>query len=58
MVVCSHATLGLYKKILHRAPKALNRYFCKPFLKVFLSVDYGRFTLCKYAGGRCVGRLK
>nr|KJB17401.1 hypothetical protein B456_003G053000 [Gossypium raimondii] len=23
---CSHATLGLYKKLLHRAPKALNRW--------------------------------
>ncbi|GJS01558.1 peptidyl-tRNA hydrolase 2, mitochondrial [Tanacetum coccineum] len=23
---CSHATLGLYKKILHRAPKALNSH--------------------------------
>lgn len=23
---CSHATLGLYKKVLYRAPKALNRY--------------------------------
>ncbi|RWW59037.1 hypothetical protein BHE74_00034045, partial [Ensete ventricosum] len=23
---CSHATLGLYKKLLHKAPKALSRY--------------------------------
>ncbi|KAL4578866.1 hypothetical protein LXL04_014997 [Taraxacum kok-saghyz] len=23
---CIHATLGIYKKILHRAPKALNRW--------------------------------
>ncbi|XP_010558631.1 PREDICTED: peptidyl-tRNA hydrolase 2, mitochondrial [Tarenaya hassleriana] len=23
---CSHATLGLYKKLLHRAPRALNRW--------------------------------
>jgi len=24
-IICSHATLGLYKKLLQRAPKALNR---------------------------------
>lgn len=27
ILVFSHATLGLYKKLLRRAPKSLNRYF-------------------------------
>ncbi|KAL1813630.1 hypothetical protein DCAR_0625993 [Daucus carota subsp. sativus] len=36
---CSHATLGLYKKILHRAPKALNRWEMCGQVKVVVKID-------------------
>ncbi|KAJ6825375.1 putative peptidyl-tRNA hydrolase 2, mitochondrial [Iris pallida] len=36
---CSHATLGLYKKILHRAPKALNRWEMCGQVKVVLKTE-------------------
>ncbi|WOL08521.1 hypothetical protein Cni_G17274 [Canna indica] len=36
---CSHATLGLYKKLLHRAPKALNRWENCGQVKVVLKIE-------------------
>lgn len=36
---CSHATLGLYKKVLHRAPKALNRWENCAQPKVVLKIE-------------------
>ncbi|MBA0707299.1 hypothetical protein Golax_019350 [Gossypium laxum] len=36
---CSHATLGLYKKLLHRAPKALNRWEMCAQPKVVVKID-------------------
>ncbi|XP_076954234.1 uncharacterized protein LOC143628559 [Bidens hawaiensis] len=36
---CSHATLGLYKKILHRAPKALNRWEMCGQVKVVVKTE-------------------
>lgn len=36
---CSHATLGLYKKILHRAPKALNRWEMCGQVKVVVKIE-------------------
>ncbi|KAL5788681.1 hypothetical protein ACOSP7_005630 [Xanthoceras sorbifolium] len=36
---CSHATLGLYKKLLHRAPKALNRWEMCAQPKVVLKIE-------------------
>uniref|UniRef100_A0A2P2Q546 peptidyl-tRNA hydrolase n=1 Tax=Rhizophora mucronata TaxID=61149 RepID=A0A2P2Q546_RHIMU len=36
---CSHATLGLYKKILHRAPKALNRWEMCAQPKVVVKIE-------------------
>ncbi|XP_077240836.1 uncharacterized protein LOC143881575 [Tasmannia lanceolata] len=36
---CSHATLGLYKKLLHRAPKALNRWEMCGQVKVVLKSE-------------------
>lgn len=36
---CSHATLGLYKKLLHRAPKALNRWEMCGQVKVVLKTE-------------------
>ncbi|KAK9097501.1 hypothetical protein Sjap_022998 [Stephania japonica] len=36
---CSHATLGLYKKLLHRAPKALNRWEMCGQVKVVLKIE-------------------
>ncbi|XP_048448040.1 peptidyl-tRNA hydrolase 2, mitochondrial [Pyrus x bretschneideri] len=36
---CSHATLGLYKKVLHRAPKALNRWEMCAQPKVVLKIE-------------------
>jgi len=63
----SHATLGLYKKLLNRAPKALNRYYtcCSKWhslmVMLFCSSLFSFVPLllqfqifCKYAGGRCV----
>ncbi|KAK9099767.1 hypothetical protein Scep_023197 [Stephania cephalantha] len=35
----SHATLGLYKKLLHRAPKALNRWEMCGQVKVVLKIE-------------------
>ncbi|KAL6508211.1 hypothetical protein OROHE_021753 [Orobanche hederae] len=36
---CSHATLGLYKKILNRAPKSLNRWEMCGQVKVVVKID-------------------
>ncbi|XVF42926.1 hypothetical protein PTKIN_Ptkin01aG0403900 [Pterospermum kingtungense] len=36
---CSHATLGLYKKLLHRAPKALGRWEMCAQPKVVVKID-------------------
>ncbi|KAL8538351.1 hypothetical protein ACS0TY_000369 [Phlomoides rotata] len=36
---CSHATLGLYKKILHRAPKSLNRWEMCGQVKVVVKIE-------------------
>ncbi|GAV90460.1 PTH2 domain-containing protein [Cephalotus follicularis] len=36
---CSHATVGLYKKLLHRAPKALNRWEMCAQPKVVVKID-------------------
>lgn len=36
---CSHATLGLYKKLLHRAPKSLNRWEMCGQVKVVLKIE-------------------
>lgn len=36
---CSHATLGLYKKVLYRAPKALNRWEMCAQPKVVLKIE-------------------
>ncbi|KAF9600954.1 hypothetical protein IFM89_014660 [Coptis chinensis] len=36
---CSHATLGLYKKLLHRAPKTLNRWEMCGQVKVVLKSE-------------------
>ncbi|CAL5408085.1 unnamed protein product [Camellia sinensis] len=36
---CSHATLGLYKKLLHRAPKALNRWEMCGQVKVVVKIE-------------------
>ncbi|KAL3521764.1 hypothetical protein ACH5RR_019913 [Cinchona calisaya] len=36
---CGHATLGLYKKILHRAPKALNRWEMCGQVKVVVKTE-------------------
>lgn len=36
---CSHATLGLYKKILNRAPKALNRWEMCGQVKVVVKIE-------------------
>ncbi|CAL1407880.1 unnamed protein product [Linum trigynum] len=36
---CSHATLGLYKKLLNRGPKALNRWEMCAQPKVVLKID-------------------
>lgn len=36
---CSHATLGLYKKLLHRAPKALNRWEMSAQPKVVVKIE-------------------
>lgn len=36
---CSHATLGLYKKVLHKAPKALNRWEMCGQVKVVLKCE-------------------
>ncbi|KAK3042269.1 hypothetical protein RJ639_001864, partial [Escallonia herrerae] len=36
---CSHATLGLYKKLLHRAPKALSRWEMCGQVKVVVKID-------------------
>uniref|UniRef100_A0A7N0TBF7 peptidyl-tRNA hydrolase n=1 Tax=Kalanchoe fedtschenkoi TaxID=63787 RepID=A0A7N0TBF7_KALFE len=36
---CSHATLGLYKKILHRAPKALQRWEMCGQVKVVVKIE-------------------
>ncbi|KAF2306699.1 hypothetical protein GH714_020641 [Hevea brasiliensis] len=36
---CSHATLGLYKKLLHRAPKALNRWEMCAQPKVVVKIE-------------------
>eukprot|EP00262_Sarcandra_glabra_P017099 TRINITY_DN5753_c0_g1_i1.p1 TRINITY_DN5753_c0_g1~~TRINITY_DN5753_c0_g1_i1.p1 ORF type:complete len:181 (-),score=16.58 TRINITY_DN5753_c0_g1_i1:176-718(-) len=36
---CSHATLGLYKKLLHRAPKALSRWEMCGQVKVVLKSE-------------------
>ncbi|KAL8233129.1 hypothetical protein R6Q57_002907 [Mikania cordata] len=36
---CSHATLGLYKKILYRAPKALNRWEMCGQVKVVVKIE-------------------
>ncbi|CAN1236551.1 Peptidyl-tRNA hydrolase 2, mitochondrial [Linum grandiflorum] len=36
---CSHATLGLYKKLLNRAPKALNRWEMCAQPKVVVKID-------------------
>ncbi|KAL5129793.1 Peptidyl-tRNA hydrolase 2, mitochondrial [Glycine soja] len=36
---CSHATLGLYKKILRRAPKALNRWEMSAQPKVVVKIE-------------------
>ncbi|XP_041012096.1 peptidyl-tRNA hydrolase 2, mitochondrial-like [Juglans microcarpa x Juglans regia] len=36
---CSHATLGLYKKVLHRAPKTLNRWEMCAQPKVVVKIE-------------------
>ncbi|XP_010917328.1 uncharacterized protein [Elaeis guineensis] len=36
---CSHATLGLYKKLLHRAPKSLSRWEMCGQVKVALKIE-------------------
>ncbi|XP_021725828.1 peptidyl-tRNA hydrolase 2, mitochondrial-like [Chenopodium quinoa] len=36
---CSHATLGLYKKLLNRAPKALNRWEMCGQVKVVVKIE-------------------
>ncbi|XP_064943989.1 uncharacterized protein LOC135650953 [Musa acuminata AAA Group] len=36
---CSHATLGLYKKLLHKAPKALSRWEDCGQVKVVLKIE-------------------
>lgn len=36
---CSHATLGLYKKVLYRAPKALNRWEMSAQPKVVVKIE-------------------
>ncbi|XP_042477369.1 peptidyl-tRNA hydrolase 2, mitochondrial-like [Macadamia integrifolia] len=36
---CSHATLGLYKKLHHKAPKALNRWEMCGQVKVVLKIE-------------------
>ncbi|XWS58741.1 hypothetical protein CRYUN_Cryun08bG0060200 [Craigia yunnanensis] len=36
---CSHATLGLYKKLLHQAPKALHRWEMCAQPKVVVKID-------------------
>ncbi|XP_072979911.1 uncharacterized protein [Typha angustifolia] len=36
---CSHATLGLYKKLVHRAPKALSRWEMCGQVKVVLKIE-------------------
>jgi PTH2 family peptidyl-tRNA hydrolase len=36
---CSHATLGLYKKLLHRAPKSLNRWEMCGQVKVVVKIE-------------------
>ncbi|KAL6509184.1 hypothetical protein OROGR_022494 [Orobanche gracilis] len=36
---CSHATLGLYKKVLNRAPKSLNRWEMCGQVKVVVKID-------------------
>ncbi|XP_028753347.1 peptidyl-tRNA hydrolase 2, mitochondrial [Neltuma alba] len=36
---CSHATLGLYKKLLHRSPKALNRWEMCAQPKVVVKIE-------------------
>ncbi|GLT29282.1 hypothetical protein SLA2020_041580 [Shorea laevis] len=36
---CSHATLGIYKKLLNRAPKALNRWEMCAQPKVVVKID-------------------
>ncbi|XP_057506667.1 uncharacterized protein LOC130789903 [Actinidia eriantha] len=36
---CSHASLGLYKKLLHRAPKALNRWEMCGQVKVVVKIE-------------------
>ncbi|KAI8540592.1 hypothetical protein RHMOL_Rhmol09G0275300 [Rhododendron molle] len=36
---CSHATLGLYKKLLRRAPKSLNRWEMCGQVKVVLKIE-------------------
>ncbi|XP_021283387.1 peptidyl-tRNA hydrolase 2, mitochondrial isoform X1 [Herrania umbratica] len=36
---CSHATLGLYKKLLHRAPKALDRWEMCAQPKVVVKIE-------------------
>lgn len=36
---CSHATLGIYKKVLYRAPKALNRWEMCAQPKVVLKIE-------------------
>ncbi|XP_043689625.1 peptidyl-tRNA hydrolase 2, mitochondrial-like [Telopea speciosissima] len=36
---CSHATLGLYKKLLRKAPKALNRWEMCGQVKVVLKIE-------------------
>ncbi|KAM7499877.1 hypothetical protein LguiA_024291 [Lonicera macranthoides] len=36
---CSHATLGLYKKLLHRAPKSLSRWEMCGQVKVVVKIE-------------------
>ncbi|XP_020518787.1 peptidyl-tRNA hydrolase 2, mitochondrial isoform X2 [Amborella trichopoda] len=36
---CSHATLGLYKKVVSRAPKALERWEMNGQVKVVLKIE-------------------
>lgn len=36
---CSHAALGLYKKLLHRAPKSLNRWEMCGQVKVVVKIE-------------------
>ena len=69
----SHATLGLYKKLLHRAPKALDRqspctvlvlYYCKPQFLCFsfclcllLSLSLSLFYFLPYVVNMQVGAV-